>query len=146
MPRSHIEGQILRKFERSLKKAIERHEEYGWEDIDSIARQKLLVQAIRHFGLGDYVTIQWFKDGDVLTGLDNHDTEVDITDAGVNEGPIPDEEDIISYFKNGTSEMPLDAILGVDDRKEWLKSYYHFHEEIPFEQIYLNGMQIHLHI
>lgn len=146
MSRSQLEGQILRKFERGLEQAIERHEDYNMEDVDSIARQKLLLHAIRHFGLEDLVTIQWFKDGDVLTELDNHDTKTTITNAGVDNGSIPNKEEIVEYFIDGGGPMTLDPVLDIDDRKEWLNHYYESHDEIPFEQIYSEGMTIHLHI
>jgi hypothetical protein len=85
--------------------------------VDNIARQKLLVHAVRHFGLNEFVTIQWSKDGDVLTELDNYD-----------------------------GETPLDSVLATDDRKGWLEDYYESRDAIPLKQVYLNGMQIHCHL
>ena len=114
--------------------------------MDNIARQKLLVHAVRHFGLNEFVTIQYFKDGDVLTELDNYDAEVVITNTGVENGPIPDEDDIISYFESNGGETPLDSVLATDDYNGWLEDYYESRDAIPLKQVHLNGMQIHYHL
>jgi hypothetical protein len=146
MSESRLEAQILKKFESALERAIERHEELQVSDMDDIARQKLLVNAVREFDLDHLVTTAWFKDGDVLTELDNYQTKADITNAGVDNGPIPDEGEIISYFLDEEQENSLSAVLDVEDRKEWLDAYYRERDDTPFEEIYYDGMKIHLHI
>ena len=82
----------------------------------------------------------------MLTELDNYDAEVVITNAGVENGPILDEDDIISYFESNGGETPLDSVLATDDRKGWLEDYYESRDAIPLKQVYLNGMQIHCHL
>ena len=82
----------------------------------------------------------------MLTELDNYDAEIVITNTGVENGPIPDEDDIISYFESNGGETPLDSVLATDDHKGWLEDYYKSRDAIPLKQVHLNGMQIHCHL
>jgi hypothetical protein len=104
-----------------------------------------MLRAIRHFDLDHHVTIQWFKDGEVLTELDSLDSEVILTNAGVDEGPIPSEGEIVSYYSSGMQEWDLEDVIDTDDRGEWLKHYYES-TDMRFEEIYLSEMEIHLYL
>lgn len=146
MSQARLEAQILCKFERAFDKAVDEHEYIAQEDVDEIGRQKLLLNAIRHFDLDHLVTTSWYKDGDVLTELDNYQSEVTATNAGVEDGPIPEMGDIIEYFHDDESGLSLAGVFDIDDRKEWLRGYYEGHGKLPFESIYITGLKIHLHI
>ena len=142
---ARIEEQLLTKFRRSLKKAIDQSDGVQWADVDDRIEQKLMLRAIRHFDLDHHVTIQWFKDGDVLTELDSLDSEVILTNAGVDEGPIPPEGEIVSYYTSGMQEWDLEDVINTDDRGEWLMQYYES-TDMRFEEIYLIEMEIHLYL
>jgi len=145
MSQAQIEEQLLTKFRRALKKAVEQSEGIQWGDVDDRVEQKLMLSAIRNFELDHHVTIQWFKDGDVLTELDSLDSNVILTNAGVEDGPIPPEEAIISYFNSGMEEWDLQDVVNADDRSEWLMEYYES-ADMRFEEIYYKEMEIHLYL
>lgn len=145
MSLAQIEDQLLTKFRRALKKAVEQSDGVHWTDVDNRVEQKLMLTAIRNFDLDHHVTIQWFKDGDVLTELDSLDSEVILTNAGVKDGPIPSEEEIVSYYTSGMEEWDLLDVINADDRSEWLMQYYES-SDMRFEEIYYQGMEIHLYL
>lgn len=144
MSNSQIEGQLLRTFELALREAVESCDELSWSDMDSIARQKILVNAIRDFDLDHLVTIGWYKNGDVLTELENYESKTILTNAGADVGPIPSQDAIVDHITDPDNPLSVQRVLGAESRKEWLKEYYESHEDMPFDEIYLRVVEIHL--
>jgi hypothetical protein len=143
MSESSVEKGILETFRRGLKNAVSEADGVSWNDVDSIKQHKLLLIGVRNFSdVTDLVTIQWYLDGDMLPNLDEDFGPIQ-TNAGVSEGPIPDVNEVKRFYLEEI-EQPLEDILGADTFL-WLKTYYE-QRDVPFKQVYLANMDIHLHL
>lgn len=149
MRTANVEPGVLEAFRQGLNRAISDTESADESDLDSIKKHKLILMGIRHFGLEEHVTIQWYLDGDMLPKLEESQTGVIQTNAGVESGPFPDLDEISHYYQEELDEsteanQSLDNILS-QETFQWLKSYYE-ERDIPFKNVYLANMKIHLHI
>lgn len=143
MNESSVEKGILEAFRRGLKQAVSEAEGVDWNDVDSIKEHKLLLMGIRYFpDIADHVTIQWYLDGDMLPNLEDQSGPIQ-TNAGVSDGPIPEVEEIEEFYAEKMGEE-LKEILEADTF-QWLKAYYE-QQDVPFKQVYLANMDIHLHL
>lgn len=143
MNESYVEKGIIEAFRRGLKNAVSEAEGVEWEDVDSIKQHKLLLKGIRNFpNTTDYVTIQWYLDGDMLPNFEEQSGPIQ-TNAGVSDGPIPELETIEEFYAEQMEES-LEEILEAETFP-WLKTYYE-REDVPFKRAYLANMDIHLHL
>lgn len=143
MSGSSVEKGILETFRRGLKNAVSEADGVNWDDVDSIKQHKLLLCGIRNYpDVSELVTIQWYLDGDMLPNLEEESGPIQ-TNAGVSEGPIPRVNEIEQFYLDGMRQS-LEEILNADTFP-WLKRYYE-QQDVPFKQIYLANMNIHLHL
>lgn len=147
-----LEIRIIATFKQGLKRAVSEYNGLSWSDVDSITEQKLLLMGIRAYELEDEVTIQWYADGDMLPELDKgiDDTgHLAITDG--DDGPYPTVGEISSYYnpeKDEQSEHTDQAETMPEivraDTFDWLREYYK-RRRVPFQELYLTNLDIHLH-
>lgn len=143
MSESSVEIGILEAFRRGLKNAVSEADGVDWSDVDSIKQHKLLLRGIRNFSdVSNLVTIQWYLDGDMLPNLEENPGPIQ-TNAGISKGPIPEVNEIERFYSE-KMEQSLEEILKADTFP-WLKSYYE-QRDVPFKQVYLANMDIHLHL
>jgi len=144
-----VEPGVLELFRRTLMRAADNVAPPDAE-LDSIRTQKLVLAGIRHFGLEDRVTVQWYLDGDMLPHLPEAGNDVAIvTNAGYDEGPFPTEDEVYRCY---TEELPdvfptgetLSEILKRDPFK-WLEDYYRA-KDIPFSEVYQTNLEIYLRL
>lgn len=142
MVESNVEEGILETFRRGLKNVVSDAEGVSWDDVDPIKQHKLLLMGIRNFpDIEERVTIQWYLDGDMLPALEEGAGPIQ-TNAGAEDGPIPKVAEIEEFYQ-GLEEL-VEQILE-SETFQWLKEYYES-REVPFKQVYLSNMDIHLHI
>jgi hypothetical protein len=145
-----VEPGVLELFRRSLVRAAEDVAESPDAELDSIRTQKLVLAGVRHFGLEDRVTIQWYLDGDMLPYLPDAGDEVAIvTNAGYDQGPFPTEDEVYQFYTEELSDVlptgeTLSEILE-RDAFEWLEDYYRT-QEIPFADVYQTNLEIYLRL
>jgi len=143
-----IEEGLLELFRRELYNAVEDVVGSSDDKLDSIRTQKLVLGGIRAFDLEDYVTIQWYLDGDMLPNLpDKKDNVSIITNVGVEGGPFPSRDEIKSFYINDLADhIPtnetLSEVIGRDPFK-WLEDYYDA-RDVPFSEVYQSNLEIYL--
>lgn len=145
-----IERGLLGLFRRELRRAVDNVVGPPDEHIDSIRTQKLVLSGIRRFELEEYVTIQWYLDGDMLPNLPDEDDDVEIiTNAGVENGPFPTPDEVYDFYTDDLSESittgeTLSEVLE-QDAFEWLQKYYQA-REVPFSDVYQVNLEIYLRL
>lgn len=147
---SDIEQGLLELFRRELHHAVNDVVGAPDDELDPIRTQKLVLCGIREFGLQDYVTIQWYLDGDMLPHLPEGDDKVAIvTNAGVEDGPFPTPDEVYAFYTDGLSDaIPTGETLSEvlePDAFEWLQDYYEA-REIPFSGVYQTNLEIYLRL
>lgn len=158
-----LERELLELFRRQLRRAVDDRDEVELSDLDSIRTQKLVLIGLREFELEDRVTIQWYLDGDMLPHLPDSEEDVAIiTNAGVENGPFPDPEEVYRFYcgeadesiSADQTERGIDSSIPTGetlpevldrDAFEWLKDYYNS-KEIPFSQVYETNLEIYLRL
>ncbi|WP_436931405.1 hypothetical protein [Halosimplex halobium] len=145
-----IELGVLKLFRRTLTRAADDTDDSSSTELDPIRTQKLVLAGVRHFGLEDRVTIQWYLDGDMLPRLSETGDDVAIvTNAGYDEGPFPTEEEVYRFYTEELSNSfptgeTLPEILE-QDPFEWLETYYRA-KDIPFSEVYRTNLEIYLRL
>jgi len=143
-----VEKGLLELFRRELCRAVDDVAGSPDDDLDPIRTQKLVLAGIHEFGLEDYVTVQWYLDGDMLPNLpDGNDGVTIITNAGVENGPFPTREEVYTFYTDEfadsiATEETLSEVIKLD-AFEWLKEYYEA-RDIPFGDVYQTNLEIYL--
>jgi hypothetical protein len=147
---SDIEEGLLELFRRELRHAVDDLVGPPDDKLDPIRTQKLVLSGIRAFDLEDYVTIQWYLDGDMLPYLpEKGDGVAIVTNAGVASGPFPSQEDVYNFYTDQLEDsIPTGETLSEvleSDPFEWLQDYYEA-REVPFSDVYQTNLEIYLRL
>lgn len=145
-----IEQGLLELFRRELHHAVDDTVGSPDDELDPIRTQKLVLSGVRAFELEDYVTIQWYLDGDMLPHLPSEGDDVAIvTNAGVEDGPFPDRDEVYTFYTDRLEDsIPTSETLSEvlePDAFDWLEDYYEA-REVPFSDVYQTNLEIYLRL
>jgi hypothetical protein len=140
---SFLEEPLLGTIDRQVPRAVATLDGVSHEDLDSITRQKLILDAVRAFDLEENVTTQWYLHGDVaVKGKASNRTGsavLEVPDATGSD--IPSSEDVYHYFTEQRDEYVREALR--TETFDWLETYYTETERLPFATVYRSGLQIY---
>jgi hypothetical protein len=113
------------------------------EDLDSITRQKLILDAVYGLGVDDHVTTQYYLHGDVAVKgkARNRSGNATLRLPRHLGSDLPTAERMYSYFTDDRDEYVISAIE--TDTFEWLRDYYERRDDVPFRDVYLAGLPIY---
>lgn len=146
MSSGYLEDNILETVERGLIQAVSESDEVSVEEIHDypITRHKVLLSAVRGLNLEEFITIQWYLDGDVAVFADQKSSSTITTGAGVEGGRIPTVDDVVEFYNSGQG-LTVDDIVE-DEIFQFLKEYYESRDEMPFKDVYLYNVNIGQHL
>lgn len=139
---SFLEEPLLAKIDNQLAKAVRDLSGVSHDDLDSITRQKLILDATDGLEVRDLVTTQCYLHGRVaVKGKEsNRAGSSTLGTAGVTNSRIPTAEQVYDYFTEEREEYVRNALE--QDTLDWLEEYYH-KGEIRFQDVYLAGFPIY---
>lgn len=139
---SFLEEPLLANIDNQLAAAVANLPNVSHEDLDSITRQKLILDATSGFDVADLVTTQCYLHGEIaVKGKEsNRVGNSTLGTAGVESSRIPTEEQVYEYFTEQRREYVTTALE--QDTLEWLERYY-ANEEICFQDVYLAKLPVY---
>lgn len=140
---SFLEEPLLGTIDGQLAEATTALEGVSNEDLDSITRQKLILDAVYAFDVADHVTTQYYLHGDVAVKGKAANRSVNATLELPNrvDTDLPTADQIYAYFTDDRREYVTDALE--TETFDWLRAYYERRDEFPFRDVYLAGLPIY---
>jgi hypothetical protein len=133
---------LLAKIDNQLAKAVRDLSGVSHDDLDSITRQKLILDATDGLSVRDLVTTQCYLHGEVaVKGKENNRVgSSTLGTAGVTKSRIPTKDQVYDYFTEEREEYVENALE--QDTLDWLEEYYQ-KGDIHFRDVYLAGFPIY---
>jgi hypothetical protein len=140
---SFLEEPLLGTIDSQLSGALADIDGVSNEDLDSITRQKLILDAVQELGVEEHVTTQYYLHGDVaVKGKEsNRSGNSTLQLPQELDSEIPSAEQIYSHFTEDRVEYVKEALE--TDTFDWLENYYKQQSEFHFGDVYLSGLPIY---
>lgn len=140
---SFLEEPLLGTIDSQLSEAVSDLDDVSNDELDSITRQKLILDVVYGFGVENHVTTQYYLHGDVaVKGKSTNRSGNSTLQPPRNlKSDVPTADEIYQYFTEDRSEYVTQAIN--EDTFEWLEDYYSDKEDFPFQDVYLAGLPIY---